>query len=65
MPLVTTASRAATDAASPEISTEPPRVHAHSARSTTGAVTVAVGSPTVARTARALPEAVPTSTSHR
>lgn len=48
MPSATIASIAATDAARPEISTVPPRVHAHSARSTTGAVTEAVGTPFVA-----------------
>ena len=65
MPLLMTASRAAIDAGRPEISTEPERVHAHRARSTTGALTVAVGCPAVARTARGLSDAAPTSTSHR
>ena len=62
MPLLMTAFRAATDAGRPLISTEPGRVHACRARSTTGALTVAVGSPAVARTARALSDAAPTST---
>jgi hypothetical protein len=38
MPLLMTAFRAATDAGRPVISTEPGRVHAHRARSTTGAL---------------------------
>ena len=57
-------------AASPEMSTVPPRVHAHSARSATGAVTTAVGSPAFARAALGAASPVgtvhdPTSTSQR
>jgi len=65
MPFVTTASSAVSDADCPEVCTAPPRVHAHSARSPTGPLTVAVGSPAVARTARGLSSARPTSTNQR
>jgi hypothetical protein len=56
---------AATELSSPENSTAPPRVHAHSARATTGARTVAVGSPAAALSARGPTVDWPTSTSHR
>jgi hypothetical protein len=61
MPCPSRASSAASDGGRPEICTASPRVHAHSARSTTGARTVAVGSPAVARTALGASTAVPDS----
>ena len=65
---------AATEAGWPEVRTVPPRVHVQRARSSTGAVTVTVGSPAVARDATGTgvrsPDSLaavqyPTSTSHR
>ncbi len=62
MPAVISASSASRDAGSAEMSTVPPRVRAHSARSSTGAVTTTVGCPAFARAA--LGAASPVGTVH-
>lgn len=62
IPLATTSRNAASAELSPVTDTEPPRVHAHSARSCAGAVTVTSGCPAEARTARGwfVPAGTPT-----